>query len=352
MIQRIQTVYWLVITALLVVTMLSPIGFFTEAGGAFDSVLKPLGLTLADGGTGKFYLQTSNGKYLYNASTSGKSYLRTKDESEDASWTISVTAEGVATITSVENTNRSIMRYNPNTSGSPLFNCYASDQNDIALYMLEETTPPAKDVIRDGLSAGKWGTICPKQTVEEVEGATFYQISYLEEQEGMPYNVIFDEIEGTTLTTGKPYFFIAEGEKIKGIKTGAELDAADPAGVNGFYGYIGTSSLALTNIHTEYTPGEDNTFVIYNNSVFRINSAPNLKSERCYININASEPTRTPSSANPIRRRIVMGVQNTNTATGMDELNASEAPRKMIIDGKMYIFRGEKMYNANGILVK
>ena len=51
MIQRIQTVYWLVITALLVVTMLSPIGFFTEAGGAFDSVLKPLGLTLADGGT-------------------------------------------------------------------------------------------------------------------------------------------------------------------------------------------------------------------------------------------------------------------------------------------------------------
>lgn len=51
MIQRIQTVYWLVITALLVVTMLSPIGFLTEAGGAFDSVLKPLGLTLADGGT-------------------------------------------------------------------------------------------------------------------------------------------------------------------------------------------------------------------------------------------------------------------------------------------------------------
>jgi len=50
MIQRIQSVYWLVITALLVVTMLSPIGFFTETGGAFDSVLKPLGLTLAEGG--------------------------------------------------------------------------------------------------------------------------------------------------------------------------------------------------------------------------------------------------------------------------------------------------------------
>ena len=51
MIQRIQSVYWLVITALLVVTMFSPIGFFTETGGTFDSVLKPLGLTMADGGT-------------------------------------------------------------------------------------------------------------------------------------------------------------------------------------------------------------------------------------------------------------------------------------------------------------
>ena len=50
MIQRIQSVYWLVITALLVVTMLSPLGFFTEAGGAFDSVLKPLGISLANGG--------------------------------------------------------------------------------------------------------------------------------------------------------------------------------------------------------------------------------------------------------------------------------------------------------------
>ena len=49
MIQRIQSVYWLVITALLVVTMLSPVGFFTQAGGAFDDVLKPLGLTMADG---------------------------------------------------------------------------------------------------------------------------------------------------------------------------------------------------------------------------------------------------------------------------------------------------------------
>jgi hypothetical protein len=41
-----------------------------------------------------------------------------------------------------------------------------------------------------------------------------------------------------------------------------------------------------------------------------------------------------------------------DVATGMDELNASETPVKMLIDGQLFILRGEKMYNANGQLVK
>ena len=325
----------------------------TVAGTELTPAAGSKSVTLVDAGDGKFALQLNNGSYLYAASNTNNYLKETAAyaENNNAKWTISIDGEGVATITAQGTNSHNLMRYNPN-SGSPLFNCYTSSSTTGTLVTIYKKATPAKDVIRGDLSAGKWGTICPKQTVENVEGASFYQITYLEEQNNLPYNVVFDQIEGTTLTAGQPYFFIAEGEEIKGIKTGAELDAADPAGVNGFYGYIGTSSLALTNIHTEYTPGEDNTFVIYNNSVFRINSATNLKSERCYININATEPTRTPSSASPVRRRIVMGVQNTNAATGMDELNASEAPRKMIIDGKMYILRGEKMYNANGQLVK
>ena len=47
-----------------------------------------------------------------------------------------------------------------------------------------------------------------------------------------------------------------------------------------------------------------------------------------------------------------MGVQSQNAATGMDELNASDTPVKMLIDGQLFILRGEKMYNANGQLVK
>lgn len=214
-------------------------------------------------------------------------------------------------------------------------------------------TPPSKDLIRGELSNGKWGTICPKQNVEEVEGATFYQISYLEEQGGLPYNVVFDAISGTALTAGQPYFFIAEGTEIRGIKSGDAVTSG--SSVNGFYGWISPTdaSMELTTWNVDYDASANNTYVIYDNSVLRINqSGTMLKSERCYININSTEPSRSLISPMPGRNRIRMSVQNTNTATGMDAINASEKPMKMVIEGQLYILRGEKMYNAKGQLVK
>jgi hypothetical protein len=47
-----------------------------------------------------------------------------------------------------------------------------------------------------------------------------------------------------------------------------------------------------------------------------------------------------------------MSVQNTNVATGVDAINASEKPMKLMIDGQLFILRGEKMYDATGRLVK
>lgn len=42
----------------------------------------------------------------------------------------------------------------------------------------------------------------------------------------------------------------------------------------------------------------------------------------------------------------------TNVTTGVDALNVSETPVKMVIDGQLFILRGEKMYDATGRLVK
>lgn len=50
MIQRIQSVYLLLVTVLLVVTLCLPAGEFIGSDGIVAHVFKPLGVTLADGG--------------------------------------------------------------------------------------------------------------------------------------------------------------------------------------------------------------------------------------------------------------------------------------------------------------
>jgi hypothetical protein len=209
-------------------------------------------------------------------------------------------------------------------------------------------TSPAATIIRDGLTVGQWGTLCPKQNVANPTGATFYQISYLEEKGGMPYNMYFDEVEGN-LEAGQPYFFIASATEIKGVKSGEEKN--EGSNKNGFYGYIGATSWELP-FEAEYGADKNNTYVIHNNCVFRINAQTYIKSERCYIIINATLPSRTSKSAPVGARRISMSVAGQNTATGVDQVQGDNVPTKMIINGQLYILRGEKMYDAQGKLVK
>ena len=102
----------------------------------------------------------------------------------------------------------------------------------------------------------------------------------------------------------------------------------------------------------EYGADKNNTYVIYNNCVSRINAATNIKSERCYIIINATQPSRTSAPAPIGARRISMSVAGQNTATGVDQVQGDNVPTKMIINGQLFILRGEKIYDAQGKLVK
>ncbi|MBR4705692.1 MAG: Ig-like domain-containing protein [Paludibacteraceae bacterium] len=305
--------------------------------------------TLVDAGDGKFAIQALNGNYLSAAGTGTSNYLKEAADytADNAKWSISIDGEGVASVVALSE-NRNAMQYN---SGSTLFSCYASvtSQRPINIYKKDV---PVKELIRGDLSNGKWGTLCPKQNVENVEGATFYQISYLEENGGLPYNMVFDQISGTTLTAGQPYFFIANATEIRGNKTGDAVDAAG-AGVNGFYGYIGDSPKPLS-WQADYNPSGDNTYVIYGNMVTRLNGPTDLKSERCYININSTEPSRSASAPMPGRARFMINVGGHNTPTGMDQITNDQLQmsNKVIINGHLYILRSEKMYDATGRLVK
>ena len=203
--------------------------------------------------------------------------------------------------------------------------------------------------IRKDLTPGQWGTLCPTQNVATPTGATFYQIAYLEEKDRLPFNMHFYEVEGN-LEAAQPYFFIASATEIKGVKSGEEKN--EGSNKNGFYGYIGATSWELP-FEAEYGADKNNTYVIYNNCVFRINAVTNIKSERCYIIINATQPSRTSEPAPVGARRISMSVAGQNTATGVDQVQGDEVQStKVLINGQMYIYRNGKMYDAQGKLVK
>lgn len=81
------------------------------------------------------FCDISSETYLYNASTSSKSYLRSKayEDADNMKWTVSVDGNtNVATVSS-KSTTRKYIKFNYN-SGSPLFSCYASGQSDVYVY--------------------------------------------------------------------------------------------------------------------------------------------------------------------------------------------------------------------------
>ena len=47
-----------------------------------------------------------------------------------------------------------------------------------------------------------------------------------------------------------------------------------------------------------------------------------------------------------------MGVNGENQTQGFDNLQTGDQPMKVMIDGTLYIIRGEKVFDATGRLVK
>jgi|GEM_PF-1230336 len=96
--------------------------------------------TLVDAGDDLFAIKATNGNYLYASSNSSNQLKETSsyESNNNAKWSISIN-EGIATIQAQGSNGRNTMRYNPN-NGSPLFACYAPENNmqDIVIYAISE----------------------------------------------------------------------------------------------------------------------------------------------------------------------------------------------------------------------
>jgi len=287
--------------------------------------------TLVDAGDGKFAIQASNGKYLTSA-TSGSSNNLLEAENFDldnAKWTITIDGEGVASIVAAAG-SKTVMQYN---SGNTLFSCYGSaSQTDVKIY---STT----SVVRTDLTEGWYYTMCLDKAVTAVQGGSIWRVL---SKAANGNDVILEEVTGT-LDAGRPYIFRAAASTLEVAYTGAAVGAPVTEGNNGLVGSFTEEPIAQS----------PNNYIIYNNALYYVNS-DNVKvgAHRAYLDMTGVPAYSNEPQQGAPRRRVTMAVYGEQTATGMDALNAADAPVKMMINGQLFILRGEKMYDATGRLVK
>ena len=190
----------------------------------------------------------------------------------------------------------------------------------------------------DMFSPGVIGTVCVNHNVPfaGIDGATFYEVAGLVST-GF---IAFDEVVSGELEAGVPYLFQANSNELK-LYFGTTV-APSPVDRNGMHGTF--VELNLTDL--------DDVYYFANRNFWNCDNLTSLHvaANRAYLKM--SEVPGASPNPNPGRRRITMGVNVSNTTTGCENIESGDAPRKQLINGTIYIIRGEKVYDTTGRLVK
>ena len=105
-----------------------------------DNAISPVGsavqvLTIAAGTKANTFALNTGSGYLYAASSSSN-YLKTQATIDDnASFAITITEAGVATITAQGTNTRNIIKFN-STNNPPIFSCYSTGQADVSIFKI------------------------------------------------------------------------------------------------------------------------------------------------------------------------------------------------------------------------
>lgn len=202
--------------------------------------------------------------------------------------------------------------------------------------------------IRTGLTAGKYYTVCWNKTMVEIRGASLW--SFI----GKDVDFAYIQEESAPYPAGKPFIIYAESEKLEAILAGAEVTAPNNVGTNGLYGTF--AQLEQNNFDDiASTTGKD-VYFIYNedgqpSKLRKVNGQTGnwIRAYRAYV-IVADIIGGKPASA-PGKKVRSMPMQK-DAAQGFENIQTSDKPLKVLIDGTLYILRGENVYNANGQIVK
>lgn len=207
-------------------------------------------------------------------------------------------------------------------------------------YSAPEPPTPVYTEVRGGLTAGNYYTICLPKKVTAIKGATFWNLK----NRNSAGTEVYLEEAGLPFAAGTPFIINATADKLEVVYEGDAVTDSVPSGA-----LRGTLS-GLNIAQFDALPG--NIYILKNNAIQqRLTGQNYLGANRAYILYNELvEVTETPLPA-PGRRVVAMPMQK-DQAQGFENLDASEKPLKVMIDGTLYILRGEKVYDATGRLVK
>lgn len=249
---------------------------------------------------------------------------------------------GVKTDSGSKNTT-AVTYYGFVPAGDVVLTVVEGDGNMLNFTSVKFIAKSAADLARDAahgddwMKAGELGTVCvPNGAV--VVGGDIYTL----EGKNSANKIVFATVPNNHVAPGVPYLFQSNGDAMYFYFTDEDA-ASEPNNGGAMKGtFTGVTLTDLTNVY--YFAGH----ALWDCSDL---TSLTVAANRAYVKMNEVTEIGSASPA-PGRRYITMDVHGNNAPTGMDELNAAEAPVKMIIDGKLYILRGEKLYNANGQLVK
>ena len=222
-------------------------------------------------------------------------------------------------------------------------------EKDGKVLRIEKIVFNAKPDYTRNVSAGNYLTIC-LPTAGVMTGASIYEIAYYEEAS---HKIFLDEVMNGVMVADRPYVFQATGSSIGVFYTEEEKE---PVTAGNYKGLYGTYTELSTVTDGSSSPLWDK-YIISGNQYIHVD-ANNciLPAYRAYIdmthvegygNMHYAAPAPTPG-----RRRIAIGGKAPQIATGLEDAAANEKPVKVLINGEMFIIRGEKMYDATGRLVK
>lgn len=191
------------------------------------------------------------------------------------------------------------------------------------------------------VTEGRYGTIClPNGGI--MVGAELYEVAYYD---GTYEKIFLDEVLNGEMVAGRPYIFLTK-EGVNQIAVfytdAAGASAGDYRGLFGSYTKINLAAnghIYILKDNRYYFVDTDNVYCGENRAYFKMGVAGGISGS--YV---------APA---PGRRRTSIGAGAPAVATGVEDVQGDNVQcTKVLINGELFIIRGEKMYDAKGQLVK